>query len=135
MVTLVGTARRERSAAGAALRRRRAGDAPLAAMVGGYLMAFPIGAALTAGSSVVGGLLGKSAAGDAADAQLESQREALGLQREQFETTREDFAPFRESAGRADAALAYELGLAPRPQRQGWESIPQVERVRRQGGG
>jgi len=104
-------------------------------MVGGYLMAFPIAAALAAGGSVAGGLLAKSAAGDAADAQLESQREALGLQREQFETTREDFAPFRESAGRADAALAYELGLAPRPQRQGWESIPQVERIRRQGGG
>ena len=99
-------------------------------------MAFPIAAAaLTAAGSVAGGLLAKSAAGDAADAQLESQREALGLQREQFETTREDFAPFRESAGRADAALAYELGLAPRPQRQGWESIPQVERIRRQGGG
>jgi hypothetical protein len=66
-----------------------------------------------AGASVAGGLMGASAAGDAADAQLQGGREANATQRYMYDTTRADNAPFRESGVAANNRLSYLLGLSP----------------------
>lgn len=58
---------------------------------------------IMAGGSIIGGLLGKDSAKKASAAQERLGREALGLQREQFEQGREDLRPWRE-AGAASLA-------------------------------
>jgi hypothetical protein len=72
-------------------------------------------AAIGAGGSILGGLFGAKGAKDAAKAQERSAAAATQLQRDQFNQSRADFAPFREGGYNALAALQYELGLGPRP--------------------
>ena len=74
-------------------------------------------AAIGAGGSILGGLLGSSGASAAAKAQTRAAREAAAVQQRQFDITRQDMAPFRQQGMNALAAMAYEMGLGPRPQR------------------
>ena len=71
-------------------------------------------ALIGAGASALGGgLLGSKGAGDASSAQQDSVREANATQRYQFDTTRADNAPFRETGVAANNRLAYLMGLSP----------------------
>jgi hypothetical protein len=63
------------------------------------------------GSAVVGGVLSADAAGDAADAQGEGTAAATAEQRRQFDTTRRDYAPFRQVGRGALAQLASAYGI------------------------
>lgn len=74
-----------------------------------------IGTAIAAGSSIFGGLMGKSAAEDAAEAQQEALERQIGFQREMYEQQRADAAPWREAGGRAVNRLEYLLGLGDAP--------------------
>lgn len=62
-------------------------------------------AAIMAGGSIVGGMLGKGGAKKAAKAQAAAQREATAEQRRQFDLTRADLAPWRQSGQNALARL------------------------------
>jgi hypothetical protein len=64
-----------------------------------------------AGASVLGGVMGASAAGDAADAQLAAAREASNTQRYMYDQTRMDQAPYRDVGYSALDALRARLGL------------------------
>jgi len=61
------------------------------------------------GSAVIGGVLQSNAAGDAADAQREGTAASVGEQRRQFDLTREDYKPFRESGVRALGQLETDI--------------------------
>lgn len=83
----------------------------------------PVAAAvIIGGASIAAGAMASSAAGkaaktqaaaadQAAQAQLQSTRESLALQREQYNTTRSDFEPWRMSGYGALNQLNGELGL------------------------
>jgi hypothetical protein len=75
----------------------------------------PWGAALAVGGSLIAGSMQADAAGDAADAQSRSADKADATQRYQYDTTRADNAPFRESGVAANNQLSYRLGLSPTP--------------------
>lgn len=64
-------------------------------------MAFPVGAAILGGASILGGLFGGKGAKKAAKAEVQLGREALALQERQFQQTRADFAPWRAAGGQA----------------------------------
>jgi hypothetical protein len=64
-----------------------------------------------AGASVVGGAMASSAAGDAADAQVQSGREANATQRYMYDTTRADQAPYRDVGYSALDAMRARMGL------------------------
>lgn len=64
-------------------------------------MAFPVGAAIMGGASILGGLFGASSAKKAAKAQVTLGREALALQNQMFQQGREDLAPWRQAGGQA----------------------------------
>lgn len=66
-------------------------------------------------ASIAGGLLGASAAGDAADAQAAAAANQLALEKQMYDETVERFQPFLNSGVNAQNALAFELGLAERP--------------------
>lgn len=68
-------------------------------------MPFPVGAAILGGSSLLGGVLGGKGAKKAAKAQAQSQQLAIDEQRRQYDQTRADLAPWRETGAR-------QLGLA-----------------------
>lgn len=68
-------------------------------------MADPVSAGIMVGGSLVGGLLGKGGAKKAAKAQTNADAMAIAEQRRQFDLTREDFAPWRESGRNALARL------------------------------
>lgn len=63
------------------------------------------------GASLVGGLLSSDAAGDAADAQAAGTAAATAEQRRQYDLTRQDYAPYRETGQNALAMLASYLGI------------------------
>lgn len=73
-----------------------------------------------AGAIVVGGigssLLQSDAAGNAADTQSQSTAAATGEQRRQYDTTREDFRPYREVGYRTLPTLESEVNRLPTPQ-------------------
>lgn len=69
--------------------------------------------AISAGSSLVSGLLGYNAAGDAADAQREGAAGATAEARRQFDTVRADTAPYRAAGVMSLDALGKLLGLVP----------------------
>lgn len=62
-----------------------------------------------AGATLVGGIMQSNAAGDAADAQREGTAASVGEQRRQFDLTREDYKPFRESGVRALGQLETDI--------------------------
>lgn len=64
-------------------------------------MAFPVGAAILGGSSILGGIFGGKGAKKAAKAQTQMGREALALQERMFQQGREDLAPWRAAGGQA----------------------------------
>ena len=78
-------------------------------------MAFGISAGtyLMAGTALAGGMMASGAAGDAADAQSASAAQSDATQRYQYDTTRADNAPFRETGVQANNRLAYLMGLSP----------------------
>ena len=61
----------------------------------------PAGAIIGAGASVLGGVLGGKGAKKAAKAEVALGREALALQKQQYEQTRADLAPWRDAGGQA----------------------------------
>ena len=65
-----------------------------------------LGLALGAGASILGGVMGSDAAGDAADAQGAAAAQSDATQRYQYDTTRADNAPFRETGLQANNQLA-----------------------------
>jgi hypothetical protein len=67
------------------------------------------------GGSLVSGVMGASAANKAADAQTAAADASIEEQRRQFDLTREDYEPYRQSGINALAAMNYEMGLGPRP--------------------
>lgn len=67
---------------------------------------------ITAGVGLAGSVMGAGAAGDAADVQSQAGREAAALQQKQFEQTRADLSPFRETGVLANNKLAQLLGLS-----------------------
>lgn len=64
-----------------------------------------------AGAGLIGGAMSAGAAGDAADAQSASAAQSDATQRYQYDTTRADNAPFRETGLAANNRLAMLLGL------------------------
>lgn len=66
---------------------------------------------LEIGASLLGGLIGSSSASDAADAQAAGSAAATAEQRRQFDLTRQDYAPYRETGTNALAMLARYMGL------------------------
>jgi hypothetical protein len=64
-------------------------------------MPFPVGAAIMAGGSLLGGIMGGKGAKKAAKAEVALGREALALQKEMFQQGREDLAPWRAAGGQA----------------------------------
>lgn len=68
-----------------------------------------------AGASLVGGIAQAGAARSAANAQVAAAQEQAAVQREMYQQSREDLAPYRESGLPAVNALNYYLGLGPRP--------------------
>jgi len=71
-----------------------------------------IGAAI---GGIASGLLGASASNKAADAQERASRDALALQREVYDDTRGNFAPYRDAGTLALQAFMYEMGLGKAP--------------------
>ena len=78
-------------------------------------MAFGIsaGAWLVGGTALAGGLMASKASGDATDAQSAAAASSDAEQRRQYDTTREDNAPFRETGLTANNRLSQLMGLSP----------------------
>lgn len=74
-----------------------------------------IGSIISAGASLVGGLLGSDATQSAAETQAGATRAGIDEQRRQFDLSRQDQAPFRNTGVAANARLAYLLGLNTSP--------------------
>lgn len=64
-------------------------------------MPFPVAAAVMAGGSILGGVLGGKGAKKAARAQETLGREALALQSSQFNQSRQDMLPWLQTGGQA----------------------------------
>jgi len=73
----------------------------------------PWGFAIAAAGSVIGSAISADAAGDAADTQAASTASGIAEQRRQYDTTREDFAPYRATGVRALGELEGEMGRMP----------------------
>jgi hypothetical protein len=63
------------------------------------------------GASLLGGILGDDAAGDASAAQAGATAASIAEQRRQYDQTRQDYAPQRQYGGNALQQLAWEMGL------------------------
>jgi hypothetical protein len=70
------------------------------------------GMVAVAGASLGGAVLGADAAGDAAQTQAGATREANALQEKQYQQTRTDLAPWRQTGSAANSKLAQLLGLS-----------------------
>lgn len=70
---------------------------------------------ISAGASILGGLLGSSAADDAAAAQQQSAAAAVAEQRRQYDLSRADQMPFMQNGQAANSRLAYLMGLGGAP--------------------
>lgn len=71
----------------------------------------PWGAVAIAGASVVSGVLGADAAEDAANISANATDRSTALQREMYQTTRSDLAPYRDAGSAGLARLMYLTGL------------------------
>lgn len=69
------------------------------------------GEALGIGASVVGGVINKKSSDNAAKAQTEAADRAAEVQKEMFDTTRADLAPYRASGSAANTKLSQLMGL------------------------
>lgn len=67
------------------------------------------------GGSVISGVMGSNNASRAADAQVEAAEAAADESARQYDLSREDLAPYRQSGYNALAALNYEMGLGSAP--------------------
>lgn len=72
-------------------------------------------ALLLGGASLAGGAMSSRAAKKAAQGNQAAADNATALQREQFETTTRNYAPWLDAGRVGNAAYLYELGLGPRP--------------------
>lgn len=81
------------------------------------------GAALGAGASIVGGLLGADAAESAADTQAAAADRASQVQWDMFQQQREDFAPWRQAGTAAVNRLAQLLGVSEDSSAPGYGSL------------
>lgn len=70
-----------------------------------------IGGAIAAGGSLLGGAMSAGAAGDAAAAQTAATGRSIAEQQRQFDLTRSDQAPFRNTGVAANQRLAQLLGI------------------------
>lgn len=75
----------------------------------------PIGAIISAGASILGGVLQGNQADKAARAQESAAREQMALFRDAQEQQTNALAPYLTGGNTANAAYLYELGLGPRP--------------------
>ncbi|SFI84479.1 hypothetical protein [Albimonas pacifica] len=71
--------------------------------------------AISLGSAAASGVTGIIGANKAADAQKDAADASAALQKYMYDQTREDYGPYREAGYDALGALAFELGLGPRP--------------------
>jgi type II secretory pathway pseudopilin PulG len=69
--------------------------------------------AIGAGTSLASGLMGSRAAGKAADQQQQAANAALGLQRQQWQQSLQNLAPYRGIGEGAAAQLSKMLGYGP----------------------
>lgn len=74
-----------------------------------------IGAILSAGASILGGVFQGNQADKAAKAQESIAREQMGLFRDAQEQQTNALAPYLQGGNTANSAYLYELGLGPRP--------------------
>ena len=88
-------------------------------------MSFAVTAVVSAASAVGGAAIAKSASDSAAKKKRKWQQRAIDTQREQYEQTREDFAPWREAGVNALAQLG--------DPRASFEASPGYEFVRNEG--
>lgn len=72
-------------------------------------------ALLLGGASLAGGAMSASAAKKAAKGNQAAADNATALQREQYEQTTKNYAPWLEAGKFGNAAYLYELGLGPKP--------------------
>lgn len=79
--------------------------------VGGQPAYADMGTLVSAGASIVGGMMSADASENASNAQLESNAQAIAEQRRQFDQIRSDNAPFRDTGVAANRRLAYLLGI------------------------
>jgi len=70
-----------------------------------------LGSAVQAGGSLLGGIMGSDAAGDAAKQQAEAAQSALQLQREMYMQGQRDTAPYRYAGTEANKRLMTLLGV------------------------
>lgn len=73
----------------------------------------PWGYAAVAAATVAAAYITSESADDAAHAQTQASGNAIGEQRRQFDLTRSDFAPYRETGTAALAELRARMGLSP----------------------
>lgn len=87
------------------------------------------------GASVAGGVAQASSASKAADAQAGAARDSAAAQQWAFRQTQRNLAPFRQTGGRANNALAYELGLTAKAPNgyQGFQATPGYQYALEQG--
>lgn len=74
-----------------------------------------LGTAIMAGTSLIGGLLGKSSADKAAKQQARGQREALAEQRRQYDENKKTLTPFIDPGVNALNTYGNAIGLNGRP--------------------
>lgn len=80
-----------------------------------------------AGASLASGVISAGAAKKSAAATSEAAGEATALQRDIYDQTSENYAPYREAGNDAMAAYRYEMGLGPKPMMGG--TRPTIETV------
>jgi hypothetical protein len=83
--------------------------------IGTTLAGILIGSGISAGVSAYGASRAAGAAKDAAKTQAESADKAIALQRDIFETRRQDLAPYTSAGGAAMNTLAEAMGLPAGP--------------------
>lgn len=104
--------------------------------VGGQPAYADMGTLVSAGASIVGGMMSADASENASNAQLESNAQAIAEQRRQYDQNRADLAPWRNSGSAAANRLALLMGLSG--YESGWKSgqltAPTREQFMRPGG-
>lgn len=93
------------AALGGATGGASAGGGVMGSLFGGGGGGSVLGSALNFGGNLLSGILGSNAAGNAADAQLAAGRESNALQKYMYDTTRTDFAPYRQAGTSALAGI------------------------------
>jgi len=79
----------------------------------------PIGAILGGGASLLGGLFGANAAGDAANAQVQAANNATDLQKQEFLINQQNLEPFKDIGTNAASVLGQLFGITWNPSQNG----------------